>query len=70
MLLAGVISGGGDSDVGDSDIIKLDRGHGNSDVGSSDDSRKGGREGGVGGAGDGEVCRKVGTRRSQYFVFN
>ena len=58
----GVTCGGGDSDVGDSDIIKLNRGYGNSDVGSSDDSREGGREGGRGRAGDGKVCRKVGTR--------
>ncbi len=41
----GAICDGGDSDVGDSDIIKLDRGHGDGDVGSSDDSREGGREG-------------------------
>jgi len=29
-----------------------------------------GREGGRGRAGDSDVCRYVGTRRSQYFVFN
>ena len=34
--------GWGDSDVDDSDIIKLDRGHGDGDVGSSDVGREGG----------------------------
>jgi len=38
----------GDSNGGDSDVIKLERGlHGGTDVGSSDVSREGGREGGV-----------------------
>jgi len=41
------IYGGGDSDVGDSDIIKLERGHSDGNVGSSDVSKKEGREGGV-----------------------
>jgi len=38
----GAICGGGDNYVGDSDIIKLDRGYGDGDVGSSDVSREGG----------------------------
>ncbi len=33
--------------MGDSDIIKLERGHSDGDVGGSDVGKKGGREGGV-----------------------
>jgi len=43
----------GDSNGGDSNVLKLERGHGEDDVGSSDVKRKGGR----GGAGDSDVCR-------------
>jgi len=42
-----VICRGGDSDGGDSDVFKLERGYGDGDVGSSDVGRKEGREGGV-----------------------
>jgi len=64
-LVARRYHGGGDSDVGNSDIIKLEKGYSDGDVGSSDVSRKGGRDR----AGDSDVCRQVGTRRSQYFGF-
>ncbi len=56
--------------MGDSDIIKLEEGYSDGDVGSSDVSKKGGSDGGRGKTGDGKVYREVGTRRSQYLIFN